>query len=80
MKVAIRSSTGSVFAWNFLKVLVFHATICLSTGFSLFNQSNMKPGDLVPPEIYILRGFWEVSVRLSRASLKIEALSASFSP
>lgn len=26
----------------FLKVPVFHAAICLSAGFSLFNQSNMK--------------------------------------
>ncbi len=47
---------------------------------SLFNQSNMKPGDLVSLEMFILRGFWEVTVRLSRASLQTEALSASFSP
>ena len=56
----------------------FPAAICLSAGFSLFNQSNMKPGDLIPLEMYILRGFWEVTAFLSRAALKIEAvLSAS---
>lgn len=64
----------SAFVWNFMKALVFHATICPSTGFSLFNQSNMKPGDLIPLEIYILRGFWEVTEWLSRALLKIEAV------
>lgn len=62
---------------EFLKVLVFHATICLSAGFSLFNQSNMKPGDLVPLEIYILWGFWEVTARLSRAPLKTKAVWGS---
>lgn len=52
------------------EVLLFHATICLSAGFSLFNQSNMTPGELIPLEMYIHRGFWEVTVWLSRAALK----------
>lgn len=68
MKVNIRFSSVCM---EFFKVLVFHATICLSTGFSLFNQSNTKPGELIPLEIYILWGFWEVTVWLSRAPLKI---------
>lgn len=50
---------------DFLKVPVLHA-ICLSTCFSLFNQSNMKPGDLIPRRCASSEGFWEV-YRLSSA-------------
>lgn len=51
----------------------------LPSGCSLFNQSNVKPGDLISLEIYLLWGSWEVTVWLSRALLKIETVSGSLS-
>lgn len=57
-----------------LKSPTFHDAICLFAGFSLFNQSNKKPGDLIPLEMNILRGSWEVTARLSGATLKTGAV------
>lgn len=52
--------------------------VCLlPSGCSLFNQSNVKPGDLISLEIHILWGSWEATEWLSRALLKIETVSGS---